>query len=208
MLPPRYLDGQPPQDFIVQRVPFSLAPFAFGLARRKLRVPGAIAARARGRWGVGLKSILSNGLSSFRMNRRNPLGESYSAASSNRERLCGRRRRRIHGDGSLARAASQLLEQLRFQTTRIENRLQTASGPAPGFVDWERSTPVRCAMRERISRMICSTSTRSPRSPRGRLFRQRNLASLGPPPIGTATSTVEVTAAALVVIHRHRVSTF
>jgi hypothetical protein len=100
-----------------------------------------------------------------------------------------------------------LIEQLWLEAARIENRFESPRGKLLNLLIREVDAASLSDPRADLSHHLFNVKAVGSFWPVA-LIGRWPLAALGSAPIGTAAATMEMTAASLVVIHRHGVSTF
>jgi hypothetical protein len=120
--------------------------------------------------------------------------------------LRGPGRHDIDGYGTLSGAATQLVEELRREAARIENRFEPSRGKVLNLLVRQLdAAPLRNA-RADVAHDLFHVKAIGPFWPVA-LIGRWTLPALRSAPIGTAAAAVEMTAASLIVIHRHGVNT-
>jgi ABC-type multidrug transport system fused ATPase/permease subunit len=113
----------------------------------------------------------------------------------------------IHGYGSLSSTSAKLVEQFRLEAARIENRFEPSRGQLLNLLVRQLDAAALHDARADVAHDLFNVNAVGSFWMVA-LIGRWTVAALGSAPIGTAAAAVEVTAASLVVIHRHGVSTF
>ena len=161
---PRHLGHEPLDDFVVQRVPLRLPAVALGVALRRFDVELRLNVQ-RADQRVRVEEQLQQRI-------QQPPDEAHQPAMRVVDRRVLERECRLVGDllgrslrlGAGASPSASSSDGLIARGSRIDSRRRAARS----WICWfESSMPWRWAIRPRMSRMICSTSTwlRSGRAP-------------------------------------------